>query len=589
MDSKTAFNISLWLNGCYDEETKKNVRHLVQNDLKEAIDAFYTDLSFGTGGMRGLMGIGSNRLNDYTVRATTQGLANYINYQPASSQGHSVFIGFDSRHHSHKFAEEAAKVMAAKGIRVFLCKDIRPTPLVSFGCRLKKCTAAIMITASHNPSGYNGYKVYWSDGGQVLPPHDTGIMQEISKVTDPIMVEKVFCVKHPLITFVSEEIDAAYINEATKLQYYPEENCQYGKDLKIVYTSLHGTGITLTPKMLKAWGFSNILLVDEQVIPDGNFPTAKFPNPEEKAALTLGIKKILATESDLLIATDPDADRVGIAVLHHHNVVVLNGNQIACLCLEHICEALTAQGKMPENAAFIKTIATTELFQSICDFYNKPCFNVLTGFKYIAEKILKWEKDLYLEGADSRSYIFGAEESYGYLFGTLTRDKDAVLTAALISQMALQAKRKNRTLVDLLYDLYRKYGVFVEDRISVSFNESKDGKEKMKQRMNYLRQHMQTEIQGIAVTAVEDYLSSLKTDFKTGNIEKIYLPTSDVLLFKLTDGSKLIIRPSGTEPKIKLYCDVNEHLSSSIEETIKRLQNKAANLLSALKHLMNLR
>lgn len=581
LDPKTAANIALWLDGNYDEKTKEAVRHLVQENPQEATDAFYTNLSFGTGGMRGVMGVGSNRMNDYTVRAATQGLANYVNKQPAPPQGHSAFIGYDSRHHSKTFAHEAAKVLAANSIKVFLCKDIRPTPLVSFGCRLKKCTTAIMITASHNPPQYNGYKVYWSDGGQVLPPHDTGIMQEVAKITDPTMVKIATNIKNPLINIVSEEIDAPYVDEGSRLQYYPEENKRHGKDLKVVYTSLHGTGITLTPRMLTAWGFSNVSFVDKQIIPDGDFPTAKYPNPEEKAALALGIEKLQATNSDLLIATDPDADRVGIAALHNGEVTIFSGNQTASLCLAHICETLTAQKRMPEKAAFIKTIVTTELFKSICDSYNKPCVNVLTGFKYIAEKILEWESD-----PKGYQYIFGGEESYGYLFGTLTRDKDAVIVSALICQMALHAKLKGKTLVDLLHDLYRKYGVFVESLLSVAFEESKAGKEKMAQSMAKLRQHIPSQINGIDVTSVEDYLSSVKTDMKTKKNEKIQLPKSDVLLFWLADGSKLIVRPSGTEPKVKLYCGVVNPTTSSIDETLKKSQDKAAALLAALKALV---
>lgn len=581
LDPKAAANITQWLNGHYDEKTKEAIRHLIEENPLEATDAFYTGLSFGTGGMRGIMGVGSNRMNDYTVRAATQGLANYVNTQSAPSEGHSAFIGFDSRHHSRTFAHEAAKVLAANGIRVYLCNDLRPTPLVSFGCRLKKCTTAIMITASHNPPEYNGYKVYWSDGGQVLPPHDVGIMKEVAKITDPTIVKIASSINDPLIHFVSEEVDAPYVDEGSKLQYYPEDNKHYGKDLKIVYTSLHGTGITLTPKMLAAWGFTNVSFVDKQIIPDGDFPTAKYPNPEEKAALSMGIEKMLTTKSDILIATDPDADRVGVAVLHQGEAILLNGNQMASLCLEHICKALTALGKMPEKAAFIKTIVTTELFKSICDAYKKPCVNVLTGFKYIAEKILEWESD-----PKGCQYIFGGEESYGYLFGTLTRDKDAILVSALICQMALHAKKQGKTLIDLLHDLYRKYGVFVESLLPINFEESKAGKDKMTQSMKRLRQHLPTHIDNIAVISVEDYLSSTQTDLKTHKTQKILLPTSDVLLFWLADGTKLIVRPSGTEPKIKLYCGTVDTTSTSIEETLKQLQNKATHLLGTLKQLV---
>lgn len=581
LDPTTMANIDSWLNGHYDDNTKKEVLKLIKENPKEAADAFYTTLSFGTAGMRGIMGVGSSRINNYTIRAATQGLANYVNKQPVPQGGHSAFIGFDSRHHSKTFAEEAAKVLAANGIKVYLCQDLRPTPLVSFGCRLKKCTTAIMITASHNPPQYNGYKVYWSDGGQVLPPHDTGIMEEVSKITDPAMVKTISTLHHPLITLVSEEIDAPYIDEGRRLQYYSEEDRRYNQDLKIVYTSLHGTGITLAPKMLAAWGFTNVSFVDKQIIPDGDFPTATYPNPEEKAALALGIEKLEAIQGDILIATDPDADRVGVAVLHQGKVTIFNGNQIASLCLEHVCESLTEADKMPKKAAFIKTIMTTEMFKAICDAYQKPCINVLTGFKYIAEKIFEWEKD-----PEGYQYVFGGEESYGYLFGTLTRDKDAIITSALICQMALHLKKQGKTLVDFLYDLYRKYGVFVESLLSVGFEESKEGKEKMTQSMASLRQHLPDKINGIEIEVVEDYLSSSRTHLKSQKKENILLPKSDILLLWLVDGTKLIIRPSGTEPKIKLYCGVVNKGHTTIEERLKHAQIQATQLLASVKQLL---
>lgn len=577
LDPVTASNINLWLDGRYDEKTKEIVRQLVTDNPKEATNAFYTNLSFGTGGMRGVMGVGTNRMNDYTIRAATQGLANYVNKQLAPPQGHSAFIGYDSRHHSKTFAEEAAKVLAANGIKVYLCTDLRPTPLVSFGCRLKKCTTAIMITASHNPPEYNGYKVYWSDGGQVLPPHDTGIMEEVAKITDPASVKVLTSIDNPMISLVSEQIDAPYIDEGSKLQNYPKINQVNGEKLKIVYTSLHGTGITLAPKMLAAWGFSNVIYVDKQIIPDGDFPTANYPNPEEKVALSLGIERLEATHSDILIATDPDADRVGVAVLHEGKAALLTGNQMASLCLEYICEALTSQDIMPEKAAFIKTIVTTELFKAICDHYKKPCFNVLTGFKYIAQMILEWEED-----PQGYQYIFGGEESYGYLFGTLTRDKDAIIVSALICEMALYANLRGKTLIDLLHDLYRKYGVFVEKLMSVGFEESKAGKEKMNQAMTKLRHETPSRINGIEVVAVEDYSSGIKTNLETNKTEKITLPSSDVVLFWLADKSKLIVRPSGTEPKIKIYCGVVTPTKTSIDAAVSEAEGKAAELLKSL-------
>lgn len=343
-DAKTQENIVRWLHGHYDEKTKLEVREMVEKRPLDAIDAFYTNLEFGTGGLRGIMGVGSNRMNYYTVKTATQGLANYINSKVLDG---SVFISFDSRHHSKEFAEEAAKVLAGNGIRVYLTKELRPTPLVSFGCRFKNCTAAIMITASHNPPEYNGYKVYWSDGGQVLPPNDIGIIEEVNKIIDVDLIKSVDSLDNPLIHYVGEEVDQAYLSAINTLQIHPEVNLKNGASLGVVYTSLHGTGITLVPQALRQCGFTNVHFVDSQIIPDGDFPTATYPNPEDRNALTLGIKRLEELKADLLIATDPDADRVGIAVMHKGDAILLTGNQVACLCVDYICQSLDEQGKLP--------------------------------------------------------------------------------------------------------------------------------------------------------------------------------------------------------------------------------------------------
>lgn len=581
LDPTTQKNINLWLEGQYDEETKAQIRHLLNEDPKQVIDAFFTNLNFGTGGLRGIMGVGTNRMNIYTVRAATQGLANYIRKAAKDIQTPAVFIGYDSRHHSRQFAEESAKVLAGNGIRAYLCKDIRPTPFVSFGCRYKHCTAAIMVTASHNPAEYNGYKVYWSDGAQVVPPHDKGIIAEVLQITDPSMVKIVPSLSNPLIEEVGSEIDEAYIQALIPLQNYPDINRKEGHRLKIVYTSLHGTGITLVPQALKAWGFTNVLFVESQIIPDGSFPTVKSPNPEEHAALKLGIDLMLQTHSDLLVATDPDTDRVGVAINHNGQSVLLNGNQLAAICLEHVCEALTKQNRMPKRAAFIKTIGTTELFQAICDHYHVPCFNVLTGFKYIAEKIRNWEQQ-----PDGYQFVFGGEESYGYLLGTHSRDKDAIVSSDLICEAALQAKLRGQTLVDNLYDLYRKYGIYQENLLSINFDETKEGKEQMALGMRRLREFGLHEINGIPVLAIEDYIKSTRLDLKTGVTTQLTLPVSDVLLYWLADGSKVMVRPSGTEPKVKVYCGVVEKEFSSIEEGIKKALKRSDELLLAIKNIL---
>lgn len=580
-DAETKKRVDQWLTGHYDEATKQAVREMAAHDPQELINAFYTTLSFGTGGMRGIMGIGSNRMNDYTVRAATQGLANYINKLDPKKEGHSIFIGYDSRHHSKEFAEESAKVLAGNGLKVLLMNNICPSPLVSFGCRYEKCTAAIMITASHNPPEYNGYKVYWDDGAQVLPPHDTGIVAEVNKITDPKMVKVADSLSNPLIQYVGEDVIDAYVREGGLLQLYPEENLTYGGTLKVIYTSLHGTGITVAPLMLKRWGFTNVVPVAKQIIPDGDFPTAHSPNPEEKAALSLGIQTMTADKGDILVANDPDADRVGVAVMHKGEAVLLTGNQMANLCLEHICEALTQKNIMPQNAAFVKTIATTEMFKTIAEHFHKPCFNVPVGFKYIAEKIREWEQ------SGAYKYLFGGEESYGYLLGTITRDKDGIIAAALICEVTLKAKREGKTLVDKLNEIYAKYGIYEEGLLSVKFPETKEGKQKIATKMAELRTRMPEQIHGSPVARVEDFLTSKEKEFPSGIEKPLTLAKTDTLLIWLADGSKIMIRPSGTEPKIKLYAGVVDKKSPVNDTTLQAAKDKVQSLLDAAKALFS--
>lgn len=547
LDTQTLKNVNAWLEGSYDDATKAKIRDLQLTNPKELIDAFYTNLEFGTAGLRGIMGVGTNRMNRYTVCAATQGLANYLKTQPGGN--FSVFIGYDSRHDSRLFAEEASKVLAANGIKVYLTKDIRPTPLVSFGCRYKKCSAAIMITASHNPPEYNGYKVYWNDGGQVLPPHDIGIILEAHKIQDYSQVKRLDTLNSPLIEEVSTEVDDAYYAATSAEQLLPAQNKEHGSKLKVVYTSLHGTGITLIREELKRWGFEELILVKEQVTPDGDFPNAPSANPEEKKALDLGIEYLIKYKADLLIANDPDADRVGVVVRHGDEITILNGNQMACILTEHVCHAKKRENKLPKNGAFIKTIVTTEMVQSIADHYSQKLVNVLPGFKYIAEKIREWESS-----PDGYQYQFGGEESYGYLLGTATRDKDAIICSALICEAALNQKLQNKTLVDALEDLYKKYGNYVESLVSVKYSETKEGKEKMAKAMENLRKAPPTHIGNSQVVIFEDYLTRKHTDLLTGKTSEITLPKSNILLFRLENGTKIVIRPSGTEPKIKLYC-----------------------------------
>lgn len=580
LDPATQRNVEIWLRGV-DENTKAEIERLLKENPKEIVEAFYTRLTFGTGGLRGVMGIGTNRMNIYTVGMATQGLVNYLKMQPAPSEGHSVFIGYDSRHNSRAFAEETAKVVAGNGMRAFLCQELRPTPFVSFGCRFKGCSAAVMITASHNPPQYNGYKVSWNDGGQVVPPHDTGIIAQVRAIENFSQVKKIPSLPHENIIWVGKDVDTAYINAVSGYQLYPDVNRRRGSELKIAYTSLHGAGIALVPDTLKAWGFPNVVYVADQIIPNGDFPTAKSPNPEEKAALALGIETMKQQGADILLATDPDGDRVGIAVMHQGRPTLLNGNQVACLCVHHVCEALQSQGRFPKNAGFVKTIATTELFKKIVDSYGGTCFDVLTGFKYIAEKIRQWEQE-----PNGYQYIFGGEESYGYLLGTHARDKDAVISCALISETALQAKLSGKTLVDQLYTIYEKYGVYDERLGAIKFEESKKGRELMAQGIQKLQHRTPKEILGVKVTIFEDYINAVKTTLATGKKEPILLPKTPAFLFWLSDGTKLLIRPSGTEPKIKVYCGVVQQDFESVPEALAACDKKAADYIDALRALV---
>lgn len=574
IDEKTQNTIDRWLQEEYDTETKNEILRLQREDPKALVDAFYKTMSFGTGGLRGIMGVGTNRMNFHTVRAATQGLAHYILKQPATK--HSVFIGFDCRHHSHAFAKEAAQVLAANGIEVFLYTELRTVANISFGVLSKKCTAGIMITASHNPPEYNGYKVYWSYGGQVLPPHDQGIIDEMNRVTTLSMVKSV-SLPHPLVHEVCEEIDQAYFNAIRKWQLHSSANQIQGKELKIVYTNLHGGGITMIPPMLHDWGFTQVTLVEEQKIPDGDFPTVESPNPEEHEALSLGIEKLIAIQGDILLGTDPDTDRLGVVVMHKGKPFFFDGNQVACLLLEHVCRSCT----LPSKPMCIKTIVTTELFRKIAEHHKVGCLDVLTGFKYVGETIHKWEKDV------AHHFILGAEESYGYLVGAHVRDKDAIISSACICEAALQMKLQGKTLVDFLYEIYMIHGVYRERLLSLSF-ESKEGRDKMDKLMTSLRTSPPKEIAGIPIVVVENYLHGSSYDVESKRTEPLLLPPSDVLRFWLADKTKIVVRPSGTEPKIKLYCSAVEkdhptHLQA-LEEAIASCDHHIDNILTDFKN-----
>lgn len=587
IDNATQKNIDSWLNGDYDAHTKEEIRRLQREDPEELLDAFYTSLTFGTGGLRGIMGVGTNRMNAYNVRAATQGLANYIKTQAPKGEKHSVVIGYDCRSYSREFSEEAAKVLAANGIEVFLYTSLRPVAIVSFGVLYKKATAGIMVTASHNPPQYNGFKVYWDYGGQVLPPHDKGIINEVKRIASNEMVKRA-SLPHPLVHEVNGEIDKAYLKAIHDWQLHPGDNHTHGKELHVVYTSLHGAGITMIPQALRDWGFTNLSIVKEQEAPDGNFPTIKLPNPEEHEALAMGIEQLQKENGDLLLGTDPDTDRLGVVVMHENKPFFFNGNEIACLLLEHICRALHQTQSMPPKPMFIKTIVTTELFRKIAEHYGGTCLDVLTGFKYIGEKIAQWEEEKGT-GVARHHYIFGGEESYGYLLGTHVRDKDAIISATCVCEAALQLKRQGMTLVDFLYEIYGAYGIFREKLMSLSF-EGKEGAERMKSMMRHLRENPPKILAEKPVKVMEDYLTHVKVHPETGEKEALVLPKSDVLRFWLADGTKIVVRPSGTEPKIKLYCAIQEkhhHVDRhDMEKAIAACDRRLDEILQLLKKML---
>ena len=552
ISNETDEKIQSWLSGPYDNQTKQEILKLQSSDPKSLHDAFYKDMAFGTGGMRGIMGVGTNRMNIYTIAKATQGLANYIKKQKIPNP--KVFIGYDVRNNSQTFAKTAANVLASNGISVFLSEDICPTPLVSFGCRYFEATAAIMITASHNPVEYNGYKVYWSDGGQIVAPHDQGIIQEVNLVKTPVLIDGK---NNSLIQAVGKELDDAYLTEIKKIR-----PSKVNTDLKILYSPLHGTGIRIMEKALKTFGFSSIHLVEQQSTADGNFPFAASPNPEEKKALSLGFSKLKEKHLDIFFATDPDADRVGVACLHNGEIYHFTGNQIACLLIDYLCK----NRKLPPHATFIKSIVTSELFAQIARHYKAENIDVLTGFKFIGEKMMRFEKE-----PQKNSFVFGAEESCGYLYQDFVRDKDGIEAACLIAEMAGQAKLESKTLVDKLHEIYQQYGVYQDRLINIGFSDSLEGMQAMQQIMQTFRKNPPQEISGTKVNLVEDFSKKI-----------LNLPASDVMRFWLEDKTKIVIRPSGTEPKMKIYLEVYQKVEDTVVDTIADCQKRLTELEKTL-------
>ncbi len=554
-----------WLDpSIYDQETITAVRRIMTSP-EELADAFFSDLSFGTGGVRGVMGVGTNRINFYTIRRVTQGLANYILKKGSYLKG--VVIGFDSRHHSKSFAQETAKVFTGNGIPVFFLNELRPTPYISFSCRYLKAQAAVMITASHNPKEYNGYKVYWEDGGQVVSPHDTEIMSEVDAVVSPYQVRLSSSIDNELVVIPGPPLDEAYFQAIEGLQLFPGKQHQ---GLKISYTSLHGTGITLLPAALVRFHFLHPHLVAGQAVPDGDFPTVRFPNPEYPEALKLGVEDLLITDGDILLATDPDCDRLGVVAKHRGKAVILTGNELATLGAYFICKTLSEQKKLPDRGAIVSTIVTTELLKKICEAFGVHYVEVLTGFKYIGEKIHQWEQD-----RNGYVFLFGAEESYGYLMGTYTRDKDGIIAGCLFAQIASMMQKEGRTMIDLLHEIYKKFGIYRESQLALTFSAGKSGLDTLHASMKNFRKNLPLSLGGERIVTVRDYLKPTSDG----------LPSSDILLFRLEDGSKVVIRPSGTETKLKVYVSAHLKNFSSVEEGYDQCDERLEKFTTSIKTL----
>jgi phosphoglucomutase len=562
-----------WLSDEFNEETRREVRELLDGDQKKLVDAFYQDLEFGTGGLRGIMGAGTNRMNIYTLGMATQGLANYIIRQCGHS-GLRVAIAYDCRNNSKYFAETAADIFSANGFEVYLFESLRPTPELSFAIRHYKCQSGVVITASHNPPEYNGYKAYWSDGGQVVAPHDTAIIDEVRKIKSVRDIK--FERKSEKIILIGRETDDLFLDEVKRMSINPEVVSR-NSDIGIVYTPIHGTGIILVPPALRRFGFKNIITVPEQDISDGNFPTVKSPNPEEPDALKMAIAVAVKKGADLVMATDPDADRLGIAVKNKNGeFILLNGNQTGAILIWYILSQYSERKKYRGNEYIIKTIVTTDLLERIAEGYNVEYYNVLTGFKFFAELIRLNE--------GKKKYIGGGEESYGFLPGEYTRDKDAVASCALVAEAAAWARDNGKSLYDLLLDIYVSYGYYREKLINIT-KKGKEGAEEIRAMMTGYRTNPPERINNSRVLRIDDYEKQISHDIINGTKNAIDMIKSDVLQFFLEDGTKISIRPSGTEPKIKFYFSVNTKLPSHdlFEETEKVLDQRINDIIKDMR------
>jgi phosphoglucomutase len=553
MDAAIQNKVNTWLKGNYDQATKDEITRLQLENPNELIESFYRSLEFGTGGLRGIMGVGTNRINKYTIGMATQGYANYLK-KSFPKQGVRVAIAHDSRNNSRFFAETTANVFAANGIKVFLFQSLRPTPELSFAIRHLHCQGGVVCTASHNPKEYNGYKAYWDDGGQLVPPHDKNVIDEVEKIAG---IEEVkWGGGESNITMIGKDLDEAYIAMVRSLSVYPEV-IERQHNLRIVYTPIHGTGIKLVPEVLQRFGFTNVHVVDEQATPDGNFPTVIYPNPEESEAMSIGLRKAQQIDADILLGTDPDADRVGIGVKDKKGQwVLMNGNQTAVLAFNYMIEARKAKGIAGPDDMVVKTIVTTDLIDEIARLGGVKCYNVLTGFKYIAELIKEKES--------AENYVIGGEESYGLMIGSQIRDKDAVSAVALLCEMAAYEKDKGRTLYEKVIELYVQYGFYKESLISIT-RKGMNGQKEIAGMMSAYRGNPPATINGSPVVQLLDYELRSGKNLQTGETWPIALPKSNVLQFILDDGSKISARPSGTEPKIKFYFSVHGALAAAAD------------------------
>lgn len=559
----------------FDDETKKELL-AIKDDKAEIEDRFYRQLEFGTGGLRGVIGAGTNRMNIYTVRQATQGLANYIISQNGQSKG--VAIAYDSRIMSKEFADEAALCLNANGIKAYVFPSLRPTPELSFSVRELHCISGIVITASHNPREYNGYKVYWEDGAQITPPHDKNILAEVAKVTEFSAVktmDKDEAVKAGLYNVIGEDIDDKYMEQLKKQSIHPDIIKKMAKDIKIVYTPLHGTGNLPVRRVLKELGFEKVIVVPEQEKPDGNFPTVSYPNPESPAAWELALALAKKEDADIVLATDPDADRLGVYCKDTKTgeYVSFTGNMSGMLIAEYILRERKATGTMPENPALVETIVTTDMAKVIAADYGVKLIEVLTGFKYIGEQIRLFEKN------HTYNYVFGLEESYGCLAGTYARDKDACVAVMMLCEVASYYKSQGKTLWDAMVDMYEKYGYFKEGLETLTLK-GIDGAEQIQNIMTDMRNNPPKELGGYKVVAVRDYKEDTRKDLATGEVTKTGLPTSNVLYYELTDSAWCCVRPSGTEPKIKFYFGVK---GTSLADAEKKLEAVREDMLKAAK------